>query len=44
MNPTKIVIHEVEGYGASQVIHLLGESICKPGKSSHVHPIFPKTP
>ena len=32
VNPSEIVVHEVEGHGRFQVLHLFREGICRPGK------------
>ncbi|GAJ16122.1 unnamed protein product [marine sediment metagenome] len=37
MNPTEIVIHEMQGYGVKEILNLLGKAICQSGKTPHVH-------
>jgi len=38
VNPSEIVVHEVEGHGRFQVLHLFREGICQAGKAPHAHP------
>jgi hypothetical protein len=38
VNTAEVVVEEIEGHGANQVLDLLGEAVCQAGKPPHAHP------
>jgi hypothetical protein len=38
MNPSKVVVHEIEGQRVPVVLDLLAMRIRQSGKSPHIHP------
>ncbi len=37
VNPTKVIVHKMQGHGVTVVLNLLAKSVCEPREAPHTH-------